>query len=603
MKTQWDLTKLISSEDPEFIENLKSQIESAWNEFIQKWEKNNDYLFDPSTLKVALDEYEALTVKYGIDGGLSYYFELKDALEQGNSNTKAQINKIEEFTSNLVNKIQFFSHRISKIDKADQQKFLESDELKEYKHFLERSFEESAYLLTEDQEKIVNLLSKPAKYNWTQMVESFLANDQERVLTEEGTYEKRPLALIGPMMDTKNENVRESAFKAILKIRSRWASIAENEINSILEYKRNSDLLRGFKTPEASRHLSDDIDSEVVNSMVESVTSKYSVIQDYFRFKAKILGKNKLKAQEAMLGIEYLDKTIDSSRIKAFTLDQAVELVGSVMKSLDPEFENIYNDFFDEGRVDVFPKKGKVNGAFCASVHKNQPVYILLNFTGKMQDCLTLAHEMGHGINDVLMRNQNELNYGTVLSTAEVASTFMEDFVWQKIYSEADDEQKFVLIMQKIEDDIGTIFMQVACYTFEQNLHQEFRKLGYLSKEMISTIFIDSFKPLYGNSVDFKKTKDKWVSWTHIRSFFYVYSYASGLLISKSLQKSVKDNPDFINKVKDFLSAGTSQSPKDIFNNLGIDITKKEFWNNGLDEIEELIIQAKELAKKLNRYK
>lgn len=601
MKTQWDLTQLISSEDPAFIESLKTQIQNAWNEFIKKWENNKDYLTDPLVLKTALDEYEALTVKYGIDGGLGYYFELKDALEQGNSETKAQINKVEEFTSNLINQIQFFSHRISKIDKENQDKFLNHSELKDYKHFLERSFEESAFLLTEDQEKIVNLLSKPAKYNWTQMVESFVANDLEKVLTEEGTYEKRPLALIGPMMETRNEAVRESAFKAILKIRARWASIAENELNSILEYKRNSDLLRGFKTPEASRHLSDDIDSEVVESMVESVTSKYSVIQDYFRFKAKLVGKDKLKAQEAMLGIEYLDKTIDVSNIKTFTIEQAVDLVEGVMKDLDPEFEQIYKDFFNKGLVDVFPKKGKVNGAFCASVHKNQPVYILLNFTGKMQDCLTLAHEMGHGINDVLMRKQNELNYGTVLSTAEVASTFMEDFVWQKIYNEADDEQKLVLIMQKIEDDIGTIFMQIACYTFEQNLHKEFRTKGYLSKDEISSIFINSFEPLYGNSVDFKKIKEKWVIWTHIRSFFYVYSYASGLLISKSLQNSVKNNPEFINKVKEFLSAGTSQSPKNIFMNLGIDITEKEFWNNGLSEIEDLITQAKQLAAKLNR--
>ena len=265
---------------------------------------------------------------------------MKDALDQGNSETKAQINKINEFTSNLVNQIQFFSHRISKIEKANQSKFLEFQGLKEYRHFLKRSFEESQYLLTEDQEKIVTLLSKPAKYNWTQMVESFIANDTEKVLAEDGTVQKKSMSMIGPMMDTRNEAVRESAFKALLKIRARWASIAENELNSILEYKRNSDQLRGFKKAESSRHLSDDIDTEVVDAMVKSVVSKYEVIQDYFKFKAALIGKNKLKAQEVMLGIEYLDKTIDVSNIKNFTLEEAVSLVGGVMKDLDPEFEN-----------------------------------------------------------------------------------------------------------------------------------------------------------------------------------------------------------------------------------------------------------------------
>lgn len=152
--------------------------------------------------------------------------------------------------------------------------------------------------------------------------------------------------------------------------------------------------------------------------------------------------------------------------------------------------------------------------------------------------------------------------------------------------------------MQKIEDDIGTIFMQVACYMFEQNLHSKFREHGYLSKEDISEIFLNSFAPLYGDAIDYKPTKYKWVSWTHIRTYFYVYSYASGLLISKSLQNSVKKDPKFIIKVKEFLSAGTSKSPKDIFLDLGIDITKKEFWDNGLKEIEDLINRAKQLKSK-----
>lgn len=598
MNIKWNLQLLLTSEDLEYTESLKKQVRNAWQEFINKWLNNTEYLTNPETLRQALDEYSTLSEKYGIDSGLGFYFELKDALQQGEPSIKAHINKIDEFATNLANDLQFFTHRLSKVDLSMQKIFLNAPVLAEYKHFLERLFKESKYLLTEEQEKVVALLSKPAKYNWSQMVESFIANDSEEVLTEEGNIEKRPVSLIGPMIDTRNVAVRDSAFEALLKIRERWAPLAENEINSILEYKRNSDQLRGYEIPEASRHLADDIDTEVVNAMVESVSSKFSVIQDYFKFKADLVNKKQLKAHEALLGLEYLDENVDPNNVKEYTLDQAVDLVADVMRNLDPEFEQIYRKFFKEGRVDVYPTKGKVNGAFCASVSKSLPVYILLNFTGKIQDCLTLAHEMGHGINDELMRVQNEINYGTVLSTAEVASTFMEDFVWQKIYNDSNEEQKFILLMQKIEDDIGTIFMQVACYMFEQNLHSKFREHGYLSKEDISEIFLNSFAPLYGDAIDFKPTKYKWVSWTHIRTYFYVYSYASGLLISKSLQNSVKKDPKFIRKVKEFLSAGTSKSPKDIFLDLGIDITKKEFWDNGIQEIEDLINQAKQLKSK-----
>lgn len=601
MNTKWDLSLLLKSENPEEIENLKRTIKSKWLDFKSKWENNNEYLKNPQVLKQALEEYESLSRTYGIDGGINYYFELKDALNQGNPQIKANINKIEEFATNLYNEIQFFNHRISKIPKQEQDLFLNSPELKNYKHYLERCFQEAEHLLSEDQEKVATLLSKTAKYNWVQMVESFIANDTEKVLTEVGVVEKRPMSLIGPMIETRNEKVRESAFKALLKIRERWSSIAENEINSILEYKRNIDQLRKFPRPDSARHLADDIDTDVVDAMVNSVTDQYKTIHKYFKLKKEILKKKKLKSYEALLGIEYLDQSISDSNIRKYTFEEAVELVGSVMGNLNSEFKTIYTKFFEEGRVDVFPQKGKANGAFCASIGKDYPVYIMLNFTGKLQDCLTLAHEMGHGINDELMKIQNELSYGTVLSTAEVASTFMEDFVWQKIYDESNDEQKFVLIMKKIEEDIGTIFMQVACYTFEQELHKTFREKGYLSKEEISNIFISAFKPLYGNSVEINKTKNKWVIWSHIRNYFYVYSYASGLLISKSLQKSVKDNPNFITKVKEFLSSGISKSPKDTFMDLGIDITDKKFWSNGLTEISDLIDEATRIAKVLGK--
>lgn len=601
IKKEWDLSLLLSSEDPKFIDAKKKAVESAWLKFIKKWQDNSDYLTNSKVLKTAIDEYKELSEKYGLDGGIGYYFELKDALNQGDTTIKAQINKITEFRSSLANKLNFFTHRLSLIDQARQIEFLNAPDLFEYKHFLERLFAESKYLLSEKEEQLLNLVYKPAKYNWNQMVESSVSNDQENVLTEEGEVKKLPMSLIAPLLETRKKEVRDRAAKALFKIRKRWATLAENELNSVLEFKRNLDALRGFKRPDESRHLSDDIETEVVDSMVESVTNNFDLVADYFEFKAKLVKKEQLEIYESLIGIEYLDESIDTKHIKKFKFEEAYELVASVLGDLDPEFKIIFEDFFKEGRVDVEPKKGKTNGAFCAAEGKTSPIYIMLNFTGKLQDCFTMAHEMGHGINDVLMRKQNEINYGTVLSTAEVASTFMEDFVWQKVASSVDDEQRLILTMQKIEDDINTIFMQVACYNFEKSLHKNFAKKGYLSKEEISKIFLKEFKNLYGKSVKYKKSKFKWVVWSHIRSYFYVYSYASGLLISKSLQASVKKDPKYISKVKEFLSAGLSESPKDIFANLNINITDKSFWNNGIVEIKELIESAKVLAKKLGK--
>jgi oligoendopeptidase F len=275
------------------------------------------------------------------------------------------------------------------------------------------------------------------------------------------------------------------------------------------------------------------------------------------------------------------------------------------LKDLDTEFAEILSRFIIDGQFDVYPRKGKVSGAFCAHNLLSQPTYILLNHTNRLNDVLTLAHELGHGINNEFIRkNQNALNFGTPISTAEVASTFMEDFVLQEILKKADDELKLSIMMMRLNDEVSTIFRQVACYRFEQELHQEFRRKGYLSKEDLGTLFQRHMTAYMGDHVEQSPGSENWwVYWSHIRSFFYVYSYASGLLISKSLQRSVKENPRFIEKVKDFLSAGLSASPKNIFQRLGIDITDIRFWDNGLDEVEALLNKTTKLAGRLGKFR
>ncbi|MBI3592133.1 MAG: oligoendopeptidase, partial [Nitrospirae bacterium] len=233
------------------------------------------------------------------------------------------------------------------------------------------------------------------------------------------------------------------------------------------------------------------------------------------------------------------------------------------------------------------------------------PTYILLNHTDMLNDVLTLAHELGHGINNELIRKkQNALNFGTPTSTAEVASTFTEDFVLQEILKKADDRLRLAIMVKKLNDDVSTIFRQAACYQFEQELHHEFRKKGYLSKEEIGKLFQKHMSAYMGDYVEQSAGSENWwVYWNHIRYFFYVYSYAGGLLISKALQNSVKEDPKFIGKVKEFLSAGLSDSPKNIFKKLGVDITDKGFWDKGLDEVESLLMETTQLAKRLGKIK
>lgn len=597
---EWNLKLIL--EDEKDADMLISKVKSALEKFAKKWSENlsseANFSNDTKILLESLNEYEELMSEYGYDHSLGYYFELKDAIEQNNPSTKARINKITEFATEMVNLLHFYSSNIAKSTPEFQKAALDDPNLKDYHHYLERLFNEAKYLLSDDEEKILNMTSKTGKYNWTQMLENFFAKSERKVYVGDSKYEVKAISEISALIDNPDKKVRESCAKAIAAIREEHIDAAEHEFNTLLEYKMMTDKLRKVDRPDRIRHFADDIDSEVVDSLVESVSNNFKIAQDFYKLKAKLVGVKKLKYYEANLSLENLMHLDKLKRIK-YSFDDAEKLIHNVFFKLHPSFSEIFQSFINEKRIDVFPRKNKSSGAFCATMSKNMPVYILLNFGGKVDDVLTLAHELGHGINSTLSRIQKEINYGTVLSTAEVASTFMEDFVLEELLNEVDDLNKLMLLMRKINDDIGTIFMQIAAYKFEQNVHKAFREEGYLSHQRISEIFAENLNPVFGKAVDTKKFSNRWVNWWHFRTPFYVYSYASGLLISKSMQAAYRKDNNFISKVIEFLSAGTSDSPKNIFAKMEIDITDKNFWKKGISEIETSLKEAKNLAESL----
>lgn len=591
----WNFKQLFDGDDDPNMEEKRKIVQQKSYEFINKWKDRKDYLKDPAALKQALDEYEHWRAKYGADGDEGYYFRLRTAQDQNDPKLKAKFNIIEDFGKKIENDIRFFSMRIAKIPGKDRKRFLAYEGLKEYRHYLERLFAESKFLLSEPEEKIMNLKSSTSYLNWVKMTSSFLAKEERIVLTEDGKRERKAFSDIASLMNGKNKKVRDSAAGAFNDILKKHVDVAEAEINSVLANKKTDDDIRRVPRPDMTRHISDDIDTGIVDSLIKAVSRRFDISADYYSLKTRLLKVTKLQYHER--NVEYGAVT------KKYPYKESLNIVEKVLKNLDVEFFEILRSFIGNGQFDVFPGKGKVSGAFCSHNLISQPTYILLNHTDRLNDVLTLAHELGHGINNELMRKKrNTLNFGTPTSTAEVASTFMEDFVLQEILKRADDELRLSIMMMKLNDDVSTIFRQVACYLFEQELHQQFRQKGYLSKTEIGSLFQKHMKAYMGGSVEQSPGSENWwVYWSHIGSFFYVYSYASGLLISKSLQNSVKQNPQFIGKVKEFLSAGLSDSPKSIFRKLGIDIADEQLWDKGLDEVESMLQKTTSLAERLGK--
>ncbi len=586
-KNTWNLASLYSGDDDPKIETDISLAKEKTIEFITKWKDRSDYLENPEVLFEALTEYELWSRKYGVSGLVGYYFGLRNSQNESNTDIKAKLNKLNEKDMELVNQVQFFTLNISKIDESIQHKFLDFEKLVPYKHYLEALFIAGKHTLSDSEEKIINLLSKTSYGNWVQMTSEFLSTEESEVLQEEKNFQE-----LLSLVSDENPDKRAIAAEKLEIIFKKHLSAAEHEMNSILEYKKVSDKMRGFSRPDESRHQEDDVDTVMVDELISAVSAQFEMPKRYYDFKAKMLGLEKLK---------YYERSVPYRKVDGdFNYEESVKIVDRVLTELDEDFGNIYKDFVKKGAFDVFPRKGKTGGAYCASAGIESPTFILLNHTDKLNDVLTIAHEVGHGINyELIKKHQNNLSSDVSTATTEVASTFMEDFILQDLLKNMSDEERLKLMMQKLDSDIATIFRQTAFYNFEYELHTSYREKGYLPKEFISDMFAKHMASYMG--IHSEGSANWWIYVSHFRAFFYVYSYVSGLLISKALQKKVAEDKKFIDDVKLFLSAGTTLSPVDIFKRVGVDITQREFWNAGLTEISNFLDETESLAKKLGK--
>lgn len=580
MQTEWNLKLLYKSvNDPQIDDDIKLSVDCV-NKFVAKWKNNKEYLKDSNALLEAIKDYESLSEHYGCCTKPMYYFSLLSYLDQTDTDIKARLNKIDNISTRLTNDLQFFFLNISKVSKKQQKLFLQSPILSDYKHLLECLFASSKYLLSDKEERIFNLVENCSFSNWVDMVSTLLDKQKFIVIDDNRNDVEITYNEISKFLDSRNKDVRDFASVQFNKVNSRYLEVAEFEMNSVLENKRVSDDCRGVSRPDLPRHLADDIDTSVVDSLVNVVSSNFDISKRYYEYKAKRLGLDNMFYYERNVPLGNIDLE--------FSYDESRKIVDDTFAKLDSEFYDIIKGFENNGQYDVFPKVGKVGGAFCTSVGRLLPTYILLNHVNKVDDVLTIAHESGHGVHTELSKRQSELNCGYPTSLAEVASTFFEDFALDEVIGRCSDDVKKSLYVNKMERIISTIFRQVAFYNFELELHSSFRERGYLDKDFICDLFVKHMKSYLGDSVVVDDSmRFGWVYVSHFRDFFYVYSYASGLLISKCLQEMVKSDISNVEKVKYVLSAGSIKSPKDLFMDIGIDIAEKDFWQNGIDNIRK----------------
>lgn len=592
-RLEWDYSNLVFGDLDEQIDNEKKEIEKRVSDFVSKWKGRDDYLESSEILREALDEFEFLMENYGTNGNVGQYLWLKKMKDQGDEETKAKYELVEKFGDKFSNDLLFFELNLSKISLKKQEEFSTSKDLCSYKHYLERLFVRSKFLLNEESEKIMTLKGGPAYDSWVDMLSELLSKEERTVFSGE-SEEIKGFSEILALLSSKNFKVRESCADAFNDILKKYVDVATSQINAIFKNKRIDDELRGFLRVDESRIVGDDIDFDFIDDLLNSVVDRYDISRRFYELKAKLFGVDKLKYYERVVPYGEISKEIK--------YEEGVDIVNNAFCKMDKDFGNIFRGLVEEGNIDVYPSKGKRQGAFCSWGLKVHPVRILLNYMNNINDVTTLAHEAGHGLNHELMKCQSSLDFGVPMAVAEVSSNFAEGVVFDDLLDNIEsDEEKLALLVSKLGDDISSVSRQIACYKFERELHEEFREKGALSSERIGEIFSKNMKAYMGDFVEHSDwSKNWWVYWRHIRNYFYVYSYASGALISNAMIKKYREDPEFVLKVKRFLSFGKSKSPRESFESLGIKLDR-EFWSEGLNNIEKMLDEAWRLAEKLGK--
>ncbi len=362
--------------------------------------------------------------------------------------------------------------------------------------------------------------------------------------------------------------------------------------NTLLLDKSVQDRLRKYPTWVSSRNLANEASDESVDALVTAVVARYDIPRRWYTLKARALGLDRLADYDRMAAVADLEQEVGWT--------EATSVVRDAYRSFSPELADIVDRFIDERWIDAPVRPGKQPGAFCAYAVPSHHPYVLLNWTSRSRDVLTLAHELGHGVHGYLAREQGIFHQTTPLTLAETASVFGETVTNNRLLDMLDDPgERFALLASVVDDSIATVFRQVAMNRFEQACHNERREAGELSVDRFGELWIGTQHDMMGDSVELSEHYRSW--WSYIPHFMgtpgYVYAYAYGQLLALSVYARYEaDGDDFVPAYLDLLRAGGSRSPEELGAIVGCDLADPAFWDAGLQIVDSQLQRAEEAA-------
>jgi len=574
---EWDLTDLYSSEDaPELSRDL-DWLEGECASFAADYEGKLADLDADGLLTCVLrnEKINAIAGRIMSFAGLRYYQLTTDA-DRAKFLSDMQ-EKITIFTTPLV----FFTLEINRIDDdVLQARFAANADLARYEPVFRRIRAMKPYQLSDELEKFLHDLGVVGDA-WERLFDETIAGltftvDGEE-LNIEGTLN---------LLTEQDRAKREAAARELAEVFQSNIKTFARVHNTQAKEKEIVDRWRNMPTAQTGRHLSNDVEPEVVEALREAVVAAYPKLSHrYYELKRKWLGLDVMQVWDRNAPLP-----MEDTRIVAW--DEAEKTVMDAYNAFDPRMGEIAAPFFSKGWIDAAVKPGKAPGAFAHPTVTDVHPYVMLNYLGKPRDVMTLAHELGHGVHQVLAAGQGEMLSSTPLTLAETASVFGEMLTFRKMLDQAETpEQRKVLLAGKVEDMINTVVRQIAFYDFECKLHAA-RREGELTPDDINALWMSVQAESLGPAFEFMDGYETF--WAYIPHFvhspFYVYAYAFGDGLVNALYSVYEGGADgFENKYFDMLRAGGSMHHKELLAPFGLDASEPEFWDKGLSMISGFI--------------
>ena len=543
---------------------------------------------DGERLAAVISQVEELT---DLTGRLGAYAFL---LYAGNRSDPARAKFYGDMSERLTNisaDLIFFELELNQIPDDELASALKVPALARYKPWLDDLRKAKPYQLEERIEQVFHEQSQTASGAWNRLFDETMAELRFHV---EGVPEAMTLEPTLNMMFDPSEPRRRAAAEALAKTFKDNLRLFTRITNTLAKDKEISDRWRGFKDVADARHLSNRVEAPVVDALVAAVRESYPQLSHrYYRMKARWLGLPTLAHWDRNAPLpEKPERVIPWGDARRMVLD--------AYAGFAPQMAGIAAKFFDSGWIDAPVRPGKSPGAFAHPTVPSAHPYVMLNFQGKSRDVMTLAHELGHGVHQVLAASQGPLLSQTPLTLAETASVFGEMLTFKALLRDTTDpRERKALIAGKVEDMINTVVRQVAFYTFERKVHEGRRK-GELTADDLNGYWLDVQRESLGDAIDIKPGYE--VFWTYIPHFihspFYVYAYAFGDCLVNSLYALYEEaHPGFVAKYFDMLMAGGSKHHSELLAPFGLDASRPEFWKKGLSVIARMIDELEAMER------